>query len=116
MACPQVADGGDGLQIWRVTGNILKKQSRIATSGWSSSLQHGRDADNSLPLKKIVIKYYTRPRTWTDSLERRKQMRSNIRLVLYGLASSGSGYGLVAGSCEHGNELSCSIEFWEIHE
>jgi hypothetical protein len=26
MACPQVADGGDSLQIWRVTSNILNKQ------------------------------------------------------------------------------------------
>jgi hypothetical protein len=27
MARPQVADGGDGLQIWRVAANILNKQS-----------------------------------------------------------------------------------------
>jgi hypothetical protein len=27
MACPQVLDGGDGLQIWRVAENILNKQS-----------------------------------------------------------------------------------------
>jgi hypothetical protein len=26
MARPQVADGGDGLQIWRVAANILNKQ------------------------------------------------------------------------------------------
>jgi hypothetical protein len=26
MARPQVADGGDGLEIWRVTANILNKQ------------------------------------------------------------------------------------------
>jgi hypothetical protein len=30
----QVADGGDGLQIWRVTANILNKQSRTADKGW----------------------------------------------------------------------------------
>jgi hypothetical protein len=28
----------------------------------------------------------------------------------YGLDSSGSGQGQVAGSCEHGNEPSCSIK------
>jgi hypothetical protein len=28
MARPQVADGGDGLQIWRVFANALNKQSR----------------------------------------------------------------------------------------
>jgi hypothetical protein len=38
MACPQVADGGDGLQIWRVAVNILNKQSPTADKGWSSSL------------------------------------------------------------------------------
>jgi hypothetical protein len=30
MACPQVVDGGDGLQIWRVAVNILNKQSWTA--------------------------------------------------------------------------------------
>jgi hypothetical protein len=27
MACPQVADGGDGFQIWRVAAIIMNKQS-----------------------------------------------------------------------------------------
>jgi hypothetical protein len=27
MAHPQIADGGDGLKIWRVAANILNKQS-----------------------------------------------------------------------------------------
>jgi len=30
MAHPYIADGGDGLQIWRVAVNILKKQLQIA--------------------------------------------------------------------------------------
>jgi hypothetical protein len=30
MARPEVADGGDGLQIWRVAENILNRQSRTA--------------------------------------------------------------------------------------
>jgi hypothetical protein len=42
MPRPQVADGGDGLQIWRVTVNILNKQSRTSDRGWSSSLGFGR--------------------------------------------------------------------------
>jgi hypothetical protein len=33
MARPQVADGGDGLQIWRVAANILNKQSQTADKG-----------------------------------------------------------------------------------
>jgi hypothetical protein len=38
MAHPQVADGGDALQVWREAANILNKQSRTADKGWSSSL------------------------------------------------------------------------------
>jgi hypothetical protein len=41
-ACPQVVDGADGLQIWRVTANILNKQPQTADRGWSSSLGIGR--------------------------------------------------------------------------
>jgi hypothetical protein len=41
MARPQVVDGGDGLQIWRVAANILNKQSLTADKVWSSSLGLG---------------------------------------------------------------------------
>jgi hypothetical protein len=33
MTRPQVADGGESLQIWRVAANILNKQSRTADKG-----------------------------------------------------------------------------------
>jgi hypothetical protein len=33
MTRPQVEDGGDALQIWRVAANILNKQSRTADKG-----------------------------------------------------------------------------------
>jgi hypothetical protein len=46
MARPQVADGGDGRQIWRVAANILNKQSRTADREWSSSLWVRRGANN----------------------------------------------------------------------
>jgi len=45
MARPQVADGGDGVQMWRVDVNILNK--RTAAKGWASRL--GAGLDNSLP-------------------------------------------------------------------
>jgi len=48
MERPRVADGGDGLQIWRVAANILNKQSRTAEKSWSSSLGVGRGANKSL--------------------------------------------------------------------
>jgi hypothetical protein len=38
MARRQVADRGDGLQMWGVAANILNKQSRTADRGWTSSL------------------------------------------------------------------------------
>jgi hypothetical protein len=44
-----VADGGDGLQIWRVAANILNTQLRPADDGWSSSLGVGHEAKNSSP-------------------------------------------------------------------
>jgi hypothetical protein len=47
MACPQVADAGDGLQKWRAAVNILNKQSQTADKGWASSLGVGRGANNS---------------------------------------------------------------------
>jgi len=36
MRTPQIADGEDVLQIWRVAVNILNKQSQTADKGWSS--------------------------------------------------------------------------------
>jgi hypothetical protein len=49
MACPQVANGGNALQIWRVAAKILNKQLRTADKGWSSSLGVGCGANNSSP-------------------------------------------------------------------
>ena len=50
MARPQVADAGKA-PIWRVAANILKKQSRTADTGWSSSLWVGRGANTLLTVK-----------------------------------------------------------------
>jgi hypothetical protein len=49
MARPQVADGGDSLQFWRVAANMLNKLSRTADKGWSFSLGVWRGANNSSP-------------------------------------------------------------------
>jgi hypothetical protein len=37
-------------------------------------------------------------------------------MELYGLDRSGSGWGPVEGSCEHGNEPMGSINYWEVLE
>jgi hypothetical protein len=47
MARPQVADGGDDLQIWRVSANILNKQSQTADKRWYFRLGVGRRANFS---------------------------------------------------------------------
>jgi hypothetical protein len=46
MARPQLADGGDGLQLWRVAVNILNKQWRAADKGWSYNLGFGLKASH----------------------------------------------------------------------
>jgi len=38
MARHQIADEGDGLQIWSTAAHILNKQSRLTDKGWSSRL------------------------------------------------------------------------------
>jgi len=43
MVRPRVVDGGDGLQIWRVVGNILNKHSRQTTR--VVQLQEWREAN-----------------------------------------------------------------------
>jgi hypothetical protein len=55
MARPQVADGGEGLQIWRVASNILNKQSRTADKGWPSSL--GLGGGLTTPHLKKIVRY-----------------------------------------------------------
>jgi hypothetical protein len=45
----QVADGGDGLQLYRMAANKLNKESRTADKGWYSRLEVGGEANNSSP-------------------------------------------------------------------
>jgi hypothetical protein len=53
MARPQVADGGDGLQVWMVAANKLNKLSRTADRGWPSSLGVGWGANP--PVKALNL-------------------------------------------------------------
>jgi hypothetical protein len=41
MKRPQVADGGDTLQLWRVAVNILNKQTRGGPLGWGLGMGPG---------------------------------------------------------------------------
>jgi hypothetical protein len=60
MARPQVAIGGDGLQLWAVAANILNKQLRTADKEWPSGLGVGLTAYRK---NRFVTKYYKWPRT-----------------------------------------------------
>jgi hypothetical protein len=53
MARPQVADRGDGLQIWRVAANIMNNLLLTADEGWSYSLGIRRGAESLHRKKKI---------------------------------------------------------------
>jgi hypothetical protein len=57
MAHPHFADGGDGLQIWRVAVNILNKKLWTDDKMLSFSLGVGRAAKQLLTVKnKLVTK------------------------------------------------------------
>jgi hypothetical protein len=45
-------DGGDGLQIWKVAADIQNEQSWTDNKGWFSSLEVGREANNSWPYRR----------------------------------------------------------------
>jgi hypothetical protein len=61
MAHPQVVDGGNGFQLWRVTANTVNKQARTSDKGWSSSLV-GCGAKKTLSVKnKLVANHSYKP-------------------------------------------------------
>jgi hypothetical protein len=58
MQRPRIADGGDGLLIWRVAANILNKQ-------WRKASKLGEKLTNLHRKKKqLVTKHYTGPHNW----------------------------------------------------
>jgi len=76
---PWVSDRGNGLQIWRVAANILKKAVADSRQGRPASLGVGRGAKTPECKKQLVTKCYTEPRNWTDSLERFEQTKIDMR-------------------------------------
>jgi hypothetical protein len=76
MARPQVADGGDDLQIWRAAADILNKQSRTADRdvppAWGLG---GRLTTPHQKKKKLVTKIHKKPRAWTDFLDKRPKRK-----------------------------------------
>jgi hypothetical protein len=75
MALPQVADGGDGVQIERVVANILNMQSRQPKRGGPpASMLHVR-LTNPCRKDELVTKDQKSPRTWTGTLNERTKRK-----------------------------------------
>jgi uncharacterized protein (DUF2249 family) len=49
MAHPQVADGENGLQLWRVAANKLNEQSQTTDKECASRLEVGHGSNNLSP-------------------------------------------------------------------
>jgi hypothetical protein len=49
MACPQIADGADGIKLCGVAANTLNKEPWTADKGLAFSLGVGRGPNNLLP-------------------------------------------------------------------
>jgi hypothetical protein len=54
MVLPQVADGWEAFQIWRITASIVNKQLLSADKGWTSSLGVGHRANNTSQWKLSI--------------------------------------------------------------
>jgi hypothetical protein len=57
MSRSQVADGGNGLQPWRVAAIIWNKQLRTADKRWSSSLMVGVGLRNPHQNKEMLYRH-----------------------------------------------------------
>jgi hypothetical protein len=71
MACPQVADGGNGLQIWRVAANILNKRLRTSDKGRFCGLRFGWRS-HLFTVNKVT--FYEILRTESDSKRHNKKI------------------------------------------
>jgi hypothetical protein len=93
---------------------ITMINSRMRWAGHSARNGEKRNGYTILVAKPEEKRPLGRPRRrWLDNVTRDL---TRDRMELYGLDPSGSGYGQVVGSCEHGNEHSGSIKCWEVLE
>jgi hypothetical protein len=72
MVHPQVVDGRDSLQIWRVAANLLNKEvvdSRQGVGPPAWQLGVGLTGPHHKQ-NKLVMKCHKEPQTWTDALDK----------------------------------------------
>jgi hypothetical protein len=66
IARPEVAIEEERLHTWKVAANILNKQLRTTEKGRTPVCEVGAGLTTPYRKKrKLLIKYYQRPRTWT---------------------------------------------------
>jgi hypothetical protein len=72
---PQVADGGDGVELWKLAADILIKQSWTVDKGWSSRLGAHRvqmkllrNVQNSFGIGQIFWINNLSDRIWISNL------------------------------------------------
>jgi hypothetical protein len=89
MARPQVADGGDGLQIWSVAVDYWINSRWLPTRGGPPTWRLGAGLTNSRRKKKLVTKDHKKLRTWKDSLDKRpKQKKMDMRFGTWNVRST----------------------------
>jgi hypothetical protein len=86
MARPQVADGEDGLQIWREAAKLLNKQLRTADRGWFSTLGIGLGVTTPtvklLNLLRITIKKLVGVVEWIQLAQDRDRWQAAVNAVM----------------------------------
>jgi hypothetical protein len=82
---PQVADGGDGLHIWRVAADTLNKQSRTADKGCHSACGVRRGLTTTYVIKYFVQRVHgiwILERQWASRRPYGKKAAMNQHIII----------------------------------
>lgn len=84
VACPQVAGGGDGLQMWRVGSTVSNNLLVLADKGWFSILWVGWGFNDSWSWQIDMLRRYRVPRTLTGHMKETKCKHKGEGVLSYG--------------------------------
>jgi hypothetical protein len=88
MARPQVAYGGNSLQLWRIAANRLNKQPTTVDKGWFYRMGFVRGAKTLTAKNKPVTKSFNAPWTRKDYLDKRNNRRNmDMRFCTWNIKS-----------------------------